>query len=347
MSSFFRTAGEYEKKGDLKSSLETLINAKRDKKLSGIEKIITNEMERIINKCGSFSKIKELGTEAFHEHAENPNNYKFDKKSPKPIVSITTISTRIKTLSKTIESIKNQTFPPQSINLYISSEPYLIDVGFQKNNNEIKKIIELGVNVYFTKNIGPYRKQYPIIFQLLKLGADPDTPIITMDDDVVYPDHIVEMLMEEYFKRDAVIAHRGRQIVFSNNGLGAYKNFIPPEEKLSHLNIGTGKNGICYRLKHFPKDRSYYIGPILAPTADDIWCKWVTSSKCVPTYIIEPEAAYNSTLDFKESNPGEKNCLFHKYNASGKNDIAINNMETFFNFKLKNIFDLYGVNKNG
>ena len=186
--------------------------------------------------------------------------------------------------------------------------------------NRHKFIANKGINIYSTPNLGPYRKMMPIILQLNKCLGYPNTPIITIDDDVIYPNYIIGKITNELIYSNSVVAHRGRKLIKNNNRIGLYKESSVPSNGKSFSHLGNGKNGIGYRLKYFPKKSEEMIGPIIAPTADDIWSKWITSSKGIPTIILEPEAAYDSKLDFEESYNNDKRSLFNSYNKHGIND---------------------------
>lgn len=347
-----REAGEHERAGRISSALSILIRNKGEVSNTCLEKIYNSNLQRLFKKAQKRAKLYYLLTkpEPIFENKKNPRNYAEEHQDKKgifpPIISLTTISSRIHRIEETIKSISTQTREIHSINLYISHEPYLIDEGIKPDNPVLKKIANMGVNIYLTKNIGPYRKQLPLIIQLRSTNASPRTPIITIDDDVIYPEDIVEKLTQNLEEENAVVAHRGREILLENKRLAIYKKFPAPSLRSSFLNMGTGKNGIAYRLGYFPTNPEDFLGQIIAPTADDIWCKWVTAAYCIPTIILEPAAAYDASLDFKESDPNDKNGLFYNYNAKGTNDDAIENLESYFLTKGTGITSLFGE-KNG
>lgn len=343
---YLKSAGNYERAGELDKALHSLILATKDPDRSTMRRTIDENIQRIVGRAARIACDTMTEIVPVYEQERNPRTYNIGSvanglEMPSPVISLTSISTRISRVEATVRSILTQTVVPHSINLYISEEPYLIDEGISSTDTWLKKIADLGVNIYQVKNIGPYRKQYPVITQLRNASAAESTPIITIDDDVIYPSNIIERLMLGFASGDAVVAHRGREIAFSGPVFSDYKSFAAPSKNISFLNMGTGKNGIAYRLRHFPKQCEHYIGHVLAPTADDIWCKWVTAMYCVPTFILEPQAAYDPRLDFKESAPEDKNGLFHKYNARGTNDIAMGNLEVYFSHRGQSVLRLY------
>lgn len=350
---YLKEAGAHERAGRLASALSTLINARKVNVNNELSKFYEMNIKRLINRAQQKARSFYSTTQPvpLYETKDNPRNY-VDKHQDRghrlpPIISLTAISTRISRVEKTVASITNQTLKPHSINLYISSEPYLIDEGIRQCDPLLKRLNELGVNIYQVPNIGPYRKQVPLVIQLRATAASPRTPIITIDDDVIYPPDIVHRLMTALESENSVIAHRGRRISIEDGVLSKYSLFPPPSARSSDLNMGTGKNGIAYRLGYFPSNPDDFIGHILAPTADDIWCKWATSSYCVPTVILEPDAAYNPSLDFAESALSDRNGLFYKYNAKGANDDAMENLEAYFMSRGTGITALFGETLNG
>lgn len=342
---YISLAEEQERRGHLARAVDILGAAARDPAQTNHRPALTKSVERILCECVSRAMRRTLSIDTVHENARNPGSVCTDAGSPEPapIISLTAISSRIDRVARTVDSIANQSLRPHSINLYISEDPYLLDKGIARDDANVRRIIDAGVNVYVTPNIGPYRKQYPLIQQLKKRGAALETLIVTIDDDVLYPPHVLEKLVEAARYADAVIAYRGRQMAYDKVTVASYRKFEVPQSATSHLNLATGKNGIAYRLKHFPTDPCEYIGPELAPTADDIWCKWVTGIRCIPTMIIDPGSAYDAKFDFPESAPTDKNGLFHAFNKNGTNDESMRNMEAFFMYKRGvNLGSLYG-----
>lgn len=338
-STYLKLSGEHERAGRIGDAMSVLISAIKADNQQAMIHIYELNINRLITKAKQKAKSLMLSTSpvALYEQNLTPQSYAKDTfgltQNLPPIISLTAISGRIDRVEITVASILKQTQKPHSINLYVSEEPHLIDEGIRRDSTALRRISDLGVNVYLVPNIGPYRKQVPLVIQLRATSASDKAPIITIDDDVIYPPDIIYRLMTALETEEAVIAHRGRELVFEGQLLASYKNFSAPQIRSSLLNMGTGKNGIAYRLGYFPSNYEDFIGHILAPTADDIWCKWATSSYCIPTVILEPTAAYDQSLDFKEVEPNDKNGLFHKFNAKGANDIAIENMEKYFTFK--------------
>ncbi|GEM_PF-1367890 len=335
-SRYFATAAVHESKGDLALALSCMINAAKDPDRARMAPVVQANSRRLFElaRRRAAAEYSGMKIDVVSESRHSPLTYTRDitgKNSLPPVISLTTISTRVNRVERTIESALAQRLSPHSINLFVSNEPFLLDEGIASNHPVLKRLASLGVNIYAVPNIGPYRKQYPVLKMLRQSGAPPDTPIITLDDDVIYPEDAIGALMDEAEREASVVAHRGRELHFDHSGrIKPYNLAAPPRRACCLRNLGTGKNGIVYRLKHFPRDAGDYVGPQLAPTADDIWCKWVTALNCIPTRIVSPNAIQSREHDFEETDPDDKTALWHNFNARGSNDIAIANIENFF-----------------
>ena len=278
-------------------------------------------------------------------HAATPDNYSATAGSAPelaPVVSLTCISSRIGRLVNTIETINQQDLRPQSINLYISADAHLIDKGISTDDVRLKVLHKMGVNIYLAPNIGPYRKQHYVISQLQNAKADPSAIIVTLDDDVLYPPDALSRLVSKCIGDECVVAQRGREMLISEGRVAPYKSFRETKSRKSHMNLANGRNGIAYQLRFFPQDHSLYVGPFLAPTADDLWCKWISAYYCIPTILLEPKAAFDPKFDFEDTDKLDKVSLFHSYNARGTNDLTIESLEAFFRSRLKSFYVLHG-----
>lgn len=252
-----------------------------------------------------------------------------------PIVSLTTINGRLDACERTIESLLKQTMKPHSINLYVSEEAYLLDQGISRNHPLVAQIANLGVNIYVVPNIGPYRKQIPIITQLRSSGASDSSCIVTMDDDVLYPELAIERIVTQCRTSGHLAAHRGRRMHRNGEGFASYAGFDAPVSISSLENLPNGRNGIAFLLGHVPFDAKYMTGPIIAPTADDLWLKFVTLVRCIPCAILEPSAIMDPAVDYQDVFPERKEGLWRGYNANGSNDVSLESLDSYFSRMLE------------
>ena len=100
---------------------------------------------------------------------------------PQPVyVSMTTISKRIKQVSRTISGLIQGKLVPTHIYLCISEEPFLLDKGITSiPDNLLSLVAAKYLTIVYTQNIGPHRKLLPV----LKRYWGQDVFIATVDDD--------------------------------------------------------------------------------------------------------------------------------------------------------------------
>ncbi|MBE6035979.1 MAG: glycosyltransferase [Clostridiales bacterium] len=130
------------------------------------------------------------------------------KNYEKPIiVSLTSYSKRLLTVEKTIQSIIRQTYQNIKVILWVShDDKNLIPASLRKLESEI-------FNIKFVADIKSYKKLIPA------LKIYPDHIIITADDDIIYSNNWIEVLLKEHLRyNNDIIAHRCHRIKFDSNG---------------------------------------------------------------------------------------------------------------------------------
>ena len=205
------------------------------------------------------------------------NKY-FDTSIILPVyISITSIFKNQDILLQTLQSIMKQTKLPDKIFLYLSEESYLLDTGFKDkkitNSNLLKLINDNSIiDIKWVKNTGPYRKLLP----LLKDKWDEDCIIITIDDDNIYDTHLIENLVNDYYKHKCVIGYRGFTPSFDKlENFDYLKGRAAKLQNLSLYNFLTGKGGILYKPQFFHKTHDLIFNDKIyldtCHTSDDIW----------------------------------------------------------------------------
>lgn len=186
--------------------------------------------------------------------------------SPKLVVSLTSYGRRINTVTPAaIVSLLNQTVMPDKIVLWIGHD--------EKITNKIKKLMEYGLEVRHTDDIRSYTKLVPALTEF------PDSNIVTVDDDIVYPSYLIESLLKEHRKNPrAVITHRAREILVEDGTHVPYNQW-PVKDKIkgSTFVLPTGVGGVLYPPKSFDErvfDKDVFLK--IAPNVDDLWF-WAAS----------------------------------------------------------------------
>ena len=144
------------------------------------------------------------------------------------IGSLTSTSFRINDVHKTIETLKNQTTKLDVLYLNLSKKPFNLCEGVQEIPDNLNKYIEEGfLKINWVDEIyGASRKFYPIIQQLKDTENQPFLFFI-FDDDFLYPNIIVEKMIEsytKYYNNDCVFG-------FSNPKLNYYNKKVISHQK--------------------------------------------------------------------------------------------------------------------
>lgn len=228
------------------------------------------------------------------------------------VVSLTTIPSRLDSIFASMNSILRQTRPPDRIYLNIPFWSIREKKGYQ-----IPKLLKTDDRITLIRcpqDLGPILK----LSETLKRETNPDTLIITVDDDTIYPRHFIETLLafhEQYPK--AALGFRGWRLPESGKFLDRrilYGNSITVPLRVDVL---SGISGVLYIRKQFKDDFFSPKGhPAEAFFVDDICISGYLETRgekkmLIPFPMREPFARYIQT---KKSNP------LWKINQDGNND---------------------------
>ncbi len=204
-------------------------------------------------------------------------------------LSLTSIFKNQNSLLQTLQSIEKQTLNPDKIFLYLSEEPYILDSGFKNkkitNLNLLKFIKDTPIiEIKWVKNIGSYRKLLP----LLKEKWQDDCIIITIDDDTIYHNKLIENLVNDYYNHKCVIGYRGFTPLLNKIENFNYKKKDKLKE-ISLYNFLTGKGGILYKPEFFYKTKNLIFNEKIylntCDKQDDIWFYIVRILNNIECYI--------------------------------------------------------------
>ncbi len=186
------------------------------------------------------------------------------------IVSLTSFPTRIKKIYLVIESLLRQNVMPKKIILYLSLKQFN---GYEDLPKKLKKLCEKELlNIKFVDEDFKSHKKY---FYTVK---DMNCDFITVDDDMIYPEDLIEIFFNGQFKyKNTICCLWADKITVFNHKVDLYKNWKintkKCEPRYDILPIGCA--GIFYPKNCFQKDRllNYKDFMNLCPSADDLWLK--------------------------------------------------------------------------
>ncbi len=234
------------------------------------------------------------------------------KRETKIILSLTTFPQRINYVEKTIKTLLNQTLKPDEVVLYLA------DSQFPKKREELpKSLLKLenyGLTIKWCEDLRSFKKLIPAL-------ADFENDIIiTFDDDVYYPNDIVENLYNSYLKNpDCIHTNRARRIEYKKDGekgkiiaKSAAEIYWTRYKDCTFKNTLTGYGGVLYPPKSLYSDVSKKeIFQKILPTQDDVWF-WAmavmqgTKIKVVSSFDIQLITVKN-TQQFGLSKINKKN----------------------------------------
>ena len=188
-----------------------------------------------------------------------------DKKYVDVVVSLTSIPSRINSIHLVIRSLLKQTLRPKKIVLWVHKD---LEKQLPKRLQKLRSDL---FEIKPTEGHSSHRKL------VHSLKAYPKTPIVTCDDDLLYPKDWLEKLWQCAAKHpDKIIANQTRYIRYQENGtVKPYKQWTYPsriEDPMAIIAIGAG--GVWYPVDALNKavtDQALYMR--LAPKADDLWFK--------------------------------------------------------------------------
>lgn len=181
------------------------------------------------------------------------------------IVSLTTHGRRLFEVYLAIESVMQGSVKPNRIILWLPKELEEKDLP-QTLVNQVQR----GLEVRYTEDLGPHTKLIPT------LKVFPDSAIITIDDDIIYPYDTVEMLVFAHCKNPhAICANRILDIQLDSEGhpipMQNWKE-LDDKERNNDKNFFEGVGGVLYPPHCFSSEVfNQSVFKEICPKADDVW----------------------------------------------------------------------------
>ena len=239
------------------------------------------------------------------------------------IISLSTFGDRIHGTALTIESLLEQTVKPNRIILNLGRQ----FEGKGKIPGSLKLLERRGLEIRFTRDIGPYTKLLPTLYD------QPNAAIITVDDDVIYNYDFVSNLVNEHIQHPTdIIGTRCRMMETKGTKLLSQFlswKFAPNGSEPSMKLLPEGCMGILYPPNSLDErvfDEKIFLD--LCPSTDDFWFKAMSMLKGTMVKKAYSEADEARNL---HSDPAR---TLHEINKSGGYDRQL--------LAVLNHFDLWG-----
>lgn len=243
------------------------------------------------------------------------------------IISLTTFDKRIDDVYLCIESLLQQSLRPNRIVLWLSDEEFpdhAVPASLQRQ-------MPRGLEVRFCpRDIGPYKKIIP------SLAAFPESLIVTVDDDVMYPVDMLDKLYRTHLANPkVVVANRAHLVAFDGGGgVAGYKDWQAgtTESGPSARVFPVGVGGVLYFPGCFdPEVMNEEAFMRLAPGADDVWLKAMALKAGVKALAVTEHRHWRGRYLFIEGSQKFSLKRQNKSRQSG-NDV-----------KIRAVLDAYGL----
>lgn len=251
---------------------------------------------------------------------------KCSNREEKIIVSLTTFPERISEINCVLQSLLNQTLKPDKIILWLA------DSQFPDKNavrERFKSFIIRGVEIRYCEDLRAHKKYY------CTMQEYPDAAIITVDDDLFYPEDLVEKLYKKHIEYpNAIVAMRAHRMQFENGELLPYNQWStgakgengPDKYLFCTTGGGTLFPGKCFGNECFDPETIKEICLL----ADDVWINCMRILANIE--VIKVEKFYPEYCSLKCS---QATGLANDNVLNNMNDIQLNKVIKKFNIKFE------------
>jgi hypothetical protein len=232
--------------------------------------------------------------------------------SAEVIVSLTTYGTRLSTVAYAIESIAAGSVRPKRMVLWLDDPS-----RFEHRPTSLRRLERRGLDVRLSKNYGPHTKYFPSLCTALSENL----PMVTADDDILYPRRWLYGLMVAGRKHPNEVSCYRASIVTSFDGrISAYDSWPRCKDTIASITrFATGVSGVYYpvaMLRALAAHGEDFLER--SPRADDIWLHWVALQENIRIRQILPTARHFPYI------PGtQKQTLIAENVGQGANDLRI------------------------
>jgi hypothetical protein len=162
-----------------------------------------------------------------------------------PVVSIATYGRRLETVYLTIESIARGSVRPARLLLWLDDPSEFANLPIQ-----LKRLQARGLEVKLSdRNYGPHKKYFPYVMsRVLERLPGRDGPLVTADDDILYPRGWLRGLVSGHEGAPEIIqCYRARIVNVNDSGLQPYSTWeLCRSTEPSFLTFAIGVSGVIY-----------------------------------------------------------------------------------------------------
>lgn len=234
------------------------------------------------------------------------------------IVSLTTFPARMKTLPIVLESLFRQSVKPDKIILWLADTQYPDKL---KTYYDLKSFIDKGLEIKYCDDLRSHKKYY------YSMKENPTAVIVTVDDDVIYPENMLEKLLRTHkIYSNCIVANRAHKMIISKDVVRPYSQWVTRagnKEKPDLFLCPTGCGGVlyppeCMDMRVFDKD----VFMSICKYADDLWLKCMSFLKGTKIVITENDSPEIIDVIGNKKNGLAKINVEEDYNTSQLNNVT-------------------------
>jgi len=215
------------------------------------------------------------------------------------VLSLTTMPHHLLLIEPTLQSLLAQSIKADAIYLNLPK-------GVNKRNNMSYDVsgfkVPEGVTINRCEDHGPLTKLLPT----LSVETDPDTVIITVDDDKIYlPDTMLSLMWHAEHSKDVAFGVCGWAFMWVPRPMGVVPVYIPyffRGTTGTMIDVLQACCGNAYRRSFFDAEKLAKI-PEGCYTTDDLWIAGYLATQANVRRVIIPERQDPSQPDWKDSEP--------------------------------------------
>ncbi|MBB5211135.1 hypothetical protein [Microbulbifer hydrolyticus] len=248
------------------------------------------------------------------------------------VVSLTSFDRRIHNVVYAVESVFQQWVKPDAVVLWLSKEQFPEGQLPESLVRQQKR----GLQVFYIEDLGPYTKYF------YAFDKFPDSLIITVDDDTLYPPDMIDQLYRAWLRNpDWIHCHRAHLMRLDKQGkLKSYDDWGSDwrwrdfDGEPSPLVFPTGVGGVLYfpgslHPDAFDKEKFQK----LCPNADDVWLKAMSLKQGTPCARLADPRDWSSRF-FTVGGTQEVALRKENWRSKGGNDC-----------KIRDVFEYYDLYK--
>jgi hypothetical protein len=224
------------------------------------------------------------------------------------VVSLTSYGKRLQTVHLTIESIAYGDVLPSRLILWLDDL-----AAFENPPANLRRFIKRGLEIKHTRNYGSHTKYYPYV----EATEHFDQPLVTADDDILYPKNWLSRLVIAFQHDPNVISCHGSKVTaLKGSTIDSYNNWkVNTTTVASYLHLSEGVAGTIFPPKYLGVLKSAGAGfEQCCPKADDLWLHVQALRSGFRTRQIAPKSAAFPAI------PGTASGGLWEENYNGGND---------------------------